>query len=187
MKKTIKRQKIKDGAVVKINISDNRLIFGRLMKSRIAIYDFIVLESEVLPDVEIIISKPIFLYCKVYNDVITKGFFEIIALKELTETEIEKIPPGFTQDIVDINKCVIYYHDGREFKARPQDCIGLERSSVWEAEGLAERIQDYYSGKKNYHVELMKPILSINDPRYLPPPNAMRWDFEKGEFYRTDK
>ena len=115
---------------------------------------------------------------------ITKGLFEIIGFKELTEEEIENIPPKFTQDLVDINKCVIYYYDGREFKAKPEDCIGLESSSVWEAQGLVERIQDYYSGKRNYHVELMKPILSTNDPRYLPKPNELRWNFEKQEFYK---
>jgi hypothetical protein len=181
-----KKQKIQDGAIVKISLSEKKLIFGRLMKSRIAIYDYVVLDSSLLPDIEIIITKPIFLYCSVYNDVITKGVFEIIGFKELAEEEIGKIPPSFMQDKVDINKCTIHYYDGREFKVKPEDCIGLERSSVWEAQGLIERIQDYYSGKKNYHVELTKPILSTNDPRYLPPPNAMRWDFQKGEFYRTD-
>jgi Immunity protein 26 len=181
-----KRQKIKDGAVVKINLLENRLIFGRLMKSRIAIYDFLILESAIVPDLETIIGNPIFLYCSVYNDVITKGIFEIIGFKELTENEIENIPPKFTQDMVDINKCVIYYHDGREFKAKPGDCIGLERSSVWEAQGLVERIQDHYAGKRNFHVELMKPILSTKDPRYLPKPNELRWNFEKQEFYKIE-
>ena len=145
-----KRQKIKDGAVVKINLSANKLVFGRLMKSRIAIYDFTVLNSADTPSIETIISKPIFLYCSIYNDVITKRVFEIIGFKELTEEEIENIPPSFMQDMVDINKCTIYYFDGRELKAKPEDCIGLERSSVWEAQGLIERIQDHYSGKKNY-------------------------------------
>jgi hypothetical protein len=186
MEKKIK-QKIQDGALVKINLQEKKIVFGRLLKNRIAIYDFIFLDSGEIPNIDLIINNPIIFYCSIYNDVITKGVFEIIGFKELAEEEIEKIPPKFTQDMVDINKCIIYLYDGREFIVNPKDCEGLERSSVWEAEGLVKRIQDHYTGKKNFHVEYQKVILSKNDPRYLPPPNALRWDFEKGEFYRIDK
>jgi hypothetical protein len=182
-----KRQRIKDGAVVKINLSENRLIFGRLIVGRIGIYDFVVPQSEQLPEIEVIISKPTFLYCSVYNDVITKGVFEIIGFKELTKDEIDKIPAKFMQDLVNIDDCVIFWPDGRERRATPQECIDLERSSVWEAEGLVQRIEDHYAGKRNFHVELDKVILSKDDLRYMPPPQALRWDFEKQEFYRTDK
>lgn len=182
-----KRQRIKDGAVVKITLSENRLIFGRLLVGGIAIYDFVVPQSEKMPEIEVIINKPIFLYCSIYNDVITKGTFEIIGVKELTIDEINEIPAKFMQDLVDIDDCVIFWPDGREKKVTPQECIGLERSSVWDAEGLVGRIEDHYAGRRNFHVELDKVILSKDDPRYMPPPQALRWDFEKQEFYRTDK
>jgi hypothetical protein len=107
MEKKLK-QKIQDGAVVKINLQENKIVFGRLLKNRIAIYDFIVIDSGEIPNIDLIINNPIIFYCSIYNDVITKGVFKVIGFKELSEDEIEKIPPKFTQDIVDINKCIIY-------------------------------------------------------------------------------
>lgn len=185
-----KRQRFKEGSIVKIELSGNRLIFGRLLPgvaSMIGVYDFIVDKNDTIPSIDTIVSKNIFLYCGIYRDIINKGVFEIIGSKEFLETEQTKIPPSFLQDLVNIDDCVIFWPDGRERKATPQECIGLERSSVWEAEGLVQRIEDHYAGRRNFHVELDKVILSKEDPRYMPPPQALRWDFEKQEFYRTDK
>ena len=82
---------------------------------------------------------------------------------------------------------MIFWLGGNQRKASPKECIGLEPSSVWEAQGLIQRIEDHYACRLNFHVELDKVILSKDDPRYLPPPQALRWDFEKHVFYRTDK
>jgi hypothetical protein len=81
----------------------------------------------------------------------------------------------------------MFWLTGRERKATPPECISLERSSVWDEKGLIERIEDHYAGKKNFYVEHQRVILSKDDPRYLAPPQALRWDFEKRKFYRTDK
>jgi len=182
-----KRQRIKDGAIVKIKLTDDRMVFARLMVGKIAVYDFVAMQSNPIPETETIIGNPVIFYSSVYNDVITKGLFEIIGFKALTRDEIDQVPPVFTQDLVNIDDCTISYQDGRQLKGTPDDCIGLERLSVWEASAVTKRIEDHYGGKRNFYVELDKPILSKDDPRYLPPPKALRWDFDKGEFYRTDK
>jgi hypothetical protein len=114
--------------------------------------------------------------------VITKGIFEIIGFKQLEQKDIDIMPPHFTQDMVNIEDCAIYYEDGRECKATPQECIALEGPLTWEAGSLIDRIQDHYAGKKNPYVELHKVILSKDDPRYLNP--KVRWSFEEGKFYR---
>ncbi|MBX9784361.1 MAG: immunity 26/phosphotriesterase HocA family protein [Chitinophagaceae bacterium] len=180
-----KRQRIKEGAIVRIELSEDRLAFGRLFPGgRIGVYDYTsTIEKEYL-SIEELIGFPIFLYCVVYDDVITRGMFDIIGFKELTQTEIDKMPPMFMQDIMNIDDCVIFDYNGNEKKVTPQECIGLERASVWEAHGLVKRIEDYYAGKKNFNVELNKPILSKEDPRYMAGPN-LKWSFEEEKFYKT--
>jgi hypothetical protein len=181
-----KRQKFKEGAVVKIVLSHNRIVFGRLLPSfQIGIYDCIYNKDfETSSIMEVYNLKTLF-YCTFFKNIITNGLFEIVGFRELTSNELNSIPPSYNQDKVNINDCVIFYYDGRERKATPQECIGLEKSSVWEAASLVERIEDLYAGKKNKYAELFKVILSKDDPRYLPPPNALRWNFEKQEFYRV--
>jgi hypothetical protein len=184
-----KRQKYKAGAIVKIELTDKRLVFGRLLPgvmSMINVYDFIGEDDLEKITIEDLVKKPVLFCCGLYRTIITKGIFEIIGNKEFTESEIAGIPPLFKQDIVNIDDCLIFWPTGGERKARPEECIGLEQSSVWSEKGLIERIEDYYSGKKNFNVEHQKVILSKNDPRYMPPNGMLRWDFEKREFYRTD-
>lgn len=185
-----KKQQFKEGAIVKIQLSKNKTVFGRLLpglSSMVSVYDFVITENQPHPSLEEIVSKPIIFTCGFFRTIITKGIYEIIGYKELTEAEVKSITPLFTQDLVDIDDCIIFWPQGGERKATPEECVGLERSSVWDEQGIRNRIEDYYQGKKNFHVELDKVILSKDDPRYLPPPQALRWDFEKEKFYRTDK
>jgi hypothetical protein len=97
------------------------------------------------------------------------------------------IPPSFTQDIMNIDDCVIFWNSGIERKALPEECIGLERSAVWDEQDIVERIEDHYKGQKNFSVERDKVILTKDDPRYTDNPRSVRWDFEKQVFYRVDK
>ena len=90
------------------------------------------------------------------------------------------MPPHFNQDEVNIEECTIYYENGKEEKVTPQECIGLEGPTIWEAQGLIERIQDHYAGKKNPYVELSKVVLTKDDPRYLNP--KVRWNFSEEKF-----
>jgi len=185
---TQKQQQFREGAIVKIELSKDRIVFGRLLPAfHIGVYDMIFDKVYSFSSVEDIVSYPILFYCVIYKDVITKGIFEIVGFKKLTQNDVRAMPPSYNQDKVNIDDCTIFHYDGRERKAQPQECIGLEKSSVWEAKNLIERLEDYYDGKRNMYVELFKPLLSKADPRYLPPPEALRWDFEKQEFYRTDK
>ncbi len=178
-----KRQRFKEGSIVKIKLSGNRFIFGRLLLGfRIGIYDLLIKSDTEMPSIEYIIKSKIIFYVVIYRSIISKGIFEIVGFKELTQTEIDKIPPQFNQSLGNYEDCTIFYNDGKEYKAPPEECIGLERSAVWDEHSLVERIEDYYSGKKNFHVEHQKVILSADDPRYLNP--HVRWDFKEERFYK---
>ncbi|HEY4290606.1 MAG TPA: hypothetical protein VGN00_26075 [Puia sp.] len=178
-----KRQKFKEGSIIKIELSESRLVLGRLLPGyHLCIYDGVFTGVANFPSNEAIISYDIFLYVRVFKDVITKGLFEIIGFYDLVQQDIDKIPPHFEQDMTDIENCVIYYEDGREIEAMPEECIGLEGPVIWEAASLIDRINDRFAGKKNAYEELFKVILSKNDPRYLNP--GVRWDFNKEKFCR---
>ena len=187
--KMAKRQKFKEGAIVKIELPNNRLAFGRLLPgiaSKIAIYN-IVQQQGVETSIDEIVSKPVLFYCGIFKSIITKGIFEIIGIKPFGENEKSPMVPFFWQDIVDINNCIIYWNDGSERKVSSEECIGLERSSVWDETNIIQRIEDHFKGRKNVAVEHQKVILSKDDIRYMPPPLTLRWDFDKEMFYRTDK
>ncbi|MES2774218.1 MAG: Imm26 family immunity protein [Bacteroidota bacterium] len=179
-----KKQKIREGAIIKIDISDNRVVFARQFSLDIGVYDF-VSKNENLHSLEEIITKDIFCYCAIYDSIITSGIFEIIGNIPLTEAEIEKIPPKFHQELGNYKDCRIFWADGRERKVWPEECVGLERSSVWGMDSLKERIQDYFSGKRNFDVEISRVILYEDDPRYVARENGLKlkWDFEKRVFY----
>src|SRR5262249_6509802 len=46
--------------------------------------------------------------------------------------EVARPVVRFTQNIVDFTKCKIYDSAGMVKEARPEECIGLERSAAWE-------------------------------------------------------
>ena len=178
-----KRQRFKEGSVVKIKLLENRVVFGRILPGfSISVYDSVINSNKAIPSIEEIIINKIILNVCIYKTIITKGIFEIIGFKELTPTEINKIPPKFTQSLGNYQDCVIFYQDGREYKAKPEECIGLERSAVWDEHSLVDRIEDHYKKKKNFYVEYQKVILTADDPRYLNP--NVRWDFKEGKFYK---
>lgn len=185
-----KKQKYKEGAIIKIDLEKIRKIgFGRLFNGFvIGVYNYTLNNDKPIPTIEKLTNNEFIFYETVYKKVIEKGDFEIIGYQQLTESEIESVPPKFTQDKVNINDCIIYYTADRlpQKKVTPEECIGLEISSVSDSIHLVRRMEDYFSGKKNPSVELNKVILSTDDIRYLPPPMTLKWDYDKQEYYRTD-
>ena len=52
--------------------------------------------------------------------------------------------------------CLIFDTAGNERRAEPQECLGLERASVWEEVGVEERLLDTFMGRPNDSVEHLK-------------------------------
>jgi hypothetical protein len=183
--KNTTRQRFVEGAITAIDLSDNRLIFGRLLPGfHIGIYDWVIKKDDNLPDIESILQRNIIIYVRIFKRVVTKSEFRIIGLKELTKAEQKNIPPHFQQSLGNIKKCKIYYEDGTEIDVTPQDCIGLEGPVIWDSISLISRIENHYLGKKDPYVELFKVILSEDDPRHVSP-HALRWDFENQVYKRS--
>lgn len=180
-------QRFKEGSFVKIEFSKDRIAFGRLIyKYSILAYDYTINVGDIMPQISDIESLDRLFYVGIDKSVITAGDFEIIGFKKLEHSDTQNIPPKFWQDIVDISKCAIYFHDGSERSASPTECIGLEQGAAWSANSIRRRLEDHYDGRKNFTVELFKPILSEKDIRYMPQPKLLKWNFEKEEFYKED-
>lgn len=183
------RQKFKVGSYIKINLSCDRVIFGRLMyEYGVGIYHKLITVGEPLPPIDQLSKEQFIFYASIFKSVITKGLFEVIGFQELDQTDIQKIPPSFRQDTVNISDCVIFWHHTNiEKAAKPEECIGLESAGGWNEISLVQRIEDHLAGKKNPYFELGKVVLNIDDPRYLPQPGELIWDFENEKYYRKNR
>jgi hypothetical protein len=185
----VKRQQYTAGAVVRIPLTDGRNAFGRLLAgkpSTIMILSLIVDNNE-KPNKDVILASPPLFTVVLYLDVITKGKFEIIRTRQSGVEAHITIPAFFSQDMVNPEDCRIFWPDGREIRASPEECVGLERGAVWDAEAIVQRIEDHINARKNFNVELFKVILNKEDPRYLAPPGMLKWNFSEGKFYRGDR
>jgi hypothetical protein len=155
----MKRQKKTPGSVLLLRLKNGKYSFARIIRdNKICVYD-IYSETDTLEDnggIDGICSRPKLFFLGVYDDVITKGMFEIVGFKELSQKEINDEPPVFTQDILNIDDCTLYYPDGRIVSARKEECIGYGTFSVWEGEGVLDRIVDYYEGRYNFYTENSK-------------------------------
>jgi hypothetical protein len=179
-----KRQRFKEGSLVRIELTKARMVYGRLLPgNHVCIYDGTFVNEINFPPIQSLKEGKILFYARIFKDIISNGHFQIVGYEELTQSEIDDMPPHFYQDLFDIDNCMIYFQNGIERKVKPEECVGLEGPVVWEAEALIGRIEDFYAGRKNPYVELDKVILSTDDPRYQNP--NIRWNFEKEKFEST--
>jgi len=143
-----KRVKRIVGDVVKIELSDGSLCFGRILdEPLLAFYD---VKSSFQPALEDIIKLPVIFKIWVANHAITSGRWEVIGNKELDENLLEPVS-FFKQDI--ISKDTYIYLNGKEVSASKEQCLNLERAAVWQPEHVEDRLRDYYDGTENQWVK----------------------------------
>lgn len=149
------KQKRKVGSIVKIKIGDGYHTYARVLdKASIAVYD--CKTNKNISSLEEIILKPILFIVAIYNDVITKGRWEIVGIIPLEES-LKELPMQFIQDKLNPKHFELYNpNTGIITPATLEQCLHLERAAVWEAEHVEERIRDYYDGKPSIWVENLK-------------------------------
>jgi hypothetical protein len=81
--------------------------------------------------------------------------WELIGWRKLEEQLSQPIVQ-FMQDIGNFRDCTIFDTVGNSRRAEPQECVGLERSAVWEEVGVEERLLDTFMGRPNDDVERLK-------------------------------
>jgi Immunity protein 26 len=117
----------------------------------IAVYDR--RSQRQLSDDEIVTGRVLFVVA-VFDRAYAGGRWPIVGHVPLEEADIP-IPDRFMQDLFQPGECQIIDRFGRSRPARPEECVGLERAAVWEAEHVEERIRDHYAGRPNVHLEYM--------------------------------
>ncbi len=145
MEMMLKKQQRTIGAIVKIPLEKDYFTYARILETKIAIYDTYTQED--LTEKEIL-SKPILFIVAVFDSAITKGHWKKISKAIPLEDNLknENLPPMFKQDIF-TKKLELVYYDRFE-PATEEECNGLERWSVWTAEGIEKRIIAYYTSTK---------------------------------------
>ncbi|MFD2162265.1 immunity 26/phosphotriesterase HocA family protein [Paradesertivirga mongoliensis] len=148
------RQQRTVGAFLKINLPNGKFGYARILKeASYAIYDLTTYE---VVDVNEIAKHNVLFFVAVYDDVVTSGRWEKIGKRPLEE-QFFGLPMKFIQDAQNPDKFSLYDpNSGDITAANKEDCLGLERAAVWEAEHVEERIVDHYEGRPNRWVEEMK-------------------------------
>jgi hypothetical protein len=148
-KRKLVRRKI--GDILKIELGDGTHTYARVLpEAGFAIYD--ARTAEELPIVETV-ERPVLFYVAVMNRAIKEKRWPVVGHKALEEWS--QSPPRFIQDALNKKKFEIY-ELGRIRPATRQECLGLEREAVWEPEQVEERIRDYFAGRPNKWVDLLK-------------------------------
>jgi hypothetical protein len=149
------KQRITTGAILEVNIEGQYYVYTQILgKAGYAFFDY--KSKEKLEDLTVLLSARILFILSVYDDIITKG--EWLKVGKLPiRSDLLVQPLQFIQDNLNPNNFEHYNpNTGEITKATREECEGLERAAVWEANHVEDRIRDYYLGVPNIWVEQLK-------------------------------
>jgi hypothetical protein len=142
----------KPGSFLRIPLTDGSFGYGRVLKlPHDAYYNYRTETPD--SDLDRIASKPILFKISVRH--MGERGWELIGWRKLEEQLSQPIVQ-FMQNRGSFRDCLIFDTAGNERSADPQECIGLERASVWEELGVEERLLDTFMGRPNDTVERHK-------------------------------
>ncbi|RYZ25885.1 MAG: hypothetical protein EOO10_17075 [Chitinophagaceae bacterium] len=91
----------------------------------------------------------------IYSSVIPSGRWPRVGKADVKQ-QLKALRLKFIQDPLNLASFELYDpNTGDIRKATRQECVGLERSSVWAAEHVESRIGDHFAGKENVWVQLL--------------------------------
>ena len=148
----MKRQRRKEGDVVKIDLGKKEWTFARVLpKAVFAFYDCFQCPEE---ELERIVSSAILFKIAVMNDAVTSGRWKVVGHRELPPALLQPVPFA-KQDDIDPRQLSIYV-DGDERPATREECLPLERAAVWSWEHVEDRLRDHRAGRPCEWVEQMR-------------------------------
>jgi Domain of unknown function (DUF4259)/Immunity protein 26 len=153
--RSTKRQRFEPGTVLRVGLDDGTHTYARMLSRSpyLAVYNARRSDDDV--DVEQIVRSPVLFVVAVAAAAYRSGRWQRVGSVPLLAAAVA-IPEFFQQDIFDPRQCQVVDHLGRERTATPEECVGLERSAVWAAEHIEERVRDHYQNRPNAHLEVMK-------------------------------
>jgi Immunity protein 26 len=142
----------KPGSFLRIPLVDGSFGYGRVLKlPHDAYYDYRTDTPD--SDLDRIASMPILFKIAVRH--MGERGWEVIGWRKLEEQFSQPIVQ-FMQDRGNFRDCLIFDTADNERSAEPQECIGLERASVWEEVGVEERLLDAFMERPNATAERHK-------------------------------
>jgi hypothetical protein len=133
------------GTFVRVPLADGSFGYGRaLMNPYMAFYDYRTAEPST--DLDVIEAQPL-----VFTTAVRLRDIDGWTLLEARPLQGEVARPvvRFMQDLADHRKCVIFDTAGMERDATPEECVGIERASVWDGHHIQERLLDHFMGRPN--------------------------------------
>jgi len=142
----MRKPKHDPGTFLRIPLADGSYGYGRYLESPyFAFYDHRTTEPST--DLDVIASRPILFKISVRRSP-GGDKWEVIGKKPLEGELLEPIVQ-FMQDLADFRQCTIFDTAGMEKDVPPEECLGLERASVWETHGVENRLLDRFRGRPN--------------------------------------
>jgi hypothetical protein len=140
------------GSFVIVPLKNGTYGYGRVREY--LLFSFYDLNTkEPVHDLDKIAARPILFSVGVHKSALKK--WKVIGKRPLEES-LRRGIKRFLQDIADPSKCTIADEDGNERPATPSECIGLERSAVWEDNHVEDRLLDTFMGRPNPVYERLK-------------------------------
>lgn len=142
----MKRQRRTIGAIVEVDLGDGHYTYARILdEASFAIYN--LHSTSKVSDITAIISRPILFIVAVYDYVITQGTWLKIGSAPLEE-HLRILPMQFIQDALRPEFFSHYNpNTGEITPTTKEECRGLERAAVWDANHVVDRVRDHYAGK----------------------------------------
>ena len=135
----------KVGTFLRIPLEDGSFGYGRaLTDPYTAFYNYRTTEPS--SDLDEIARQPV-LFKQAVRLFDTDGW-TILGVRPL-EGDVARPVVQFMQDLGNFRDCTIFDNTGMERSATPEECVGIERASVWDAWHIEERLLDTFMGRPN--------------------------------------
>lgn len=145
------------GGVLRVPVMEGRSACAVMLGVRPYVAFFSDEQEDRLTDAGIPEGDPLFVVA-VHNKAYSRDRWGSV-LRRVAPDALPEIPHFFRQNVLNPEDCQITDAIGGVRKATPEECVGLERSAVWDAEHIEQRISDLYAGRPNPFVESMKVTL----------------------------
>jgi hypothetical protein len=144
------RQQRTMGAILRVPLNDGWHTYAQTLHE--ADFAFFDARTRDALAIEEIIQRPILFREAVHKSAYSTGRWPKVGKSPL-KPELALPVPKFIQDGLCPDKFEIYL-GGVIRPATKEECVGLSRCSVWEADHIEDRLNDHYAGVPNKWVEL---------------------------------
>ena len=143
---------MRTGTFLRIPLADGTFGYGRaLADPYMAFYD--LRTDEPSDDLDAIASRPVLF--KQAVRLLDPLRWTDIGRRDLAGEVAEPVV-RFMQDLANFRDCTIFDSTGMERPATPEECVGLERAAVWDADQIEQRLLDHFEGRPNADEERLR-------------------------------